>query len=277
MRKKSRSKTAIVSGGSAGLGLAISRRLLLEGYCVTVLGRDENRLSVARAVLIEEGVAGNRIHFVSTDATSGHAVGQAVASHLETFDYLDVLVNVVGRSDRGLIESLQVDKLRELLDANVFSTLVCSQACLPSLKQRSGVIVNIGSLASRVAPGFLGGYVIAKHALAGLTRQMRMECLADNVHVGLICPGPIQDDSRTTDNHYGVDESTGVPESAAGPGGGAKVRSLTGDQVAGAVMQMIDNRIIEIVMPPKTRLLMAINAIWPSLADRILAKKMGHK
>lgn len=271
-----KTKAAIVSGGSAGLGLAITRRLLRDGYRVTVLGRDEGRLLQAKSRLIEQGTADDQIHVVSADATSSQAVGEAVASHLETFGRLDVLVNVVGRSDRGLIESLEADKLRELIDANVISTLVCSQTCLPSLKQQGGVIVNIGSLASRVAPGYLGGYVIAKHALAGLTRQMRLECIADDVHVGLICPGPITDESRETDNRYGVDESTGVPASAAKPGGGAKVRSLTGDQVAGAVMRMINNRIIEIVLPPKTRLLMAINAIWPSLADRILAKKMGQ-
>lgn len=276
MSDQGETKSAIVSGGSAGLGLAITRRLLREGYRVTVLGRDATRLAEAKSGLIEQGIASEQIHIVATDATSEADVGEAVASHLETLGPLDVLVNVVGRSDRGLIASLQADKLRELIEANVISTLVCSQAGLPSLKQQRGVIVNIGSLASRVAPGYLGGYVIAKHALAGLTRQMRMECLADGVHVGLICPGPIADESRQTDNRYGVDETTGVPASAAKPGGGAKVRSLTGDQVAGAVMQMIDHRTIEIVLPSKTRLLMAINAIWPSLADRILAKKMGQ-
>ncbi len=265
---------AIVSGGSSGLGLAITRRLLDRGYAVTILGRDGERLAAAQATLRDDAVDPARLHSISADATSRADLKLAVESHLAQFGRLDVLANVVGRSDRGRIDALDPDVLRELFEANVITALLSSQACLPALRQTHGVIVNIGSLASRVAPRFLGGYVIAKHALAGMTRQMRLECEAEGVHVGLVCPGPIA--STRPPNRYGIDEDSELPASAAKPGGGAQLKLLSPEAVAGAVMRCIDKREIEIIMPAKTRLLMSVDAVSPRLADWILSKKSAN-
>lgn len=268
-------RAAIVSGGSSGLGLVITRRLLDRGYAVTILGRDAQRLAAAQATLREDAVDPTRLHAISADATSVPDLKVAVESHLAQFGRLDTLVNVVGRSDRGRIDALDADKLRELFEANVISALRSSQACLPALRQSRGVIVNIGSLASRVAPRFLGGYVIAKHALAGMTRQMRLECAADGVHVGLVCPGPIASDRPP--NRYGVDQDSELPASAAKPGGGAQLKLLSPEAVADAVLRCIDKREIEIILPAKTRLLMSIGAVSPKLADWILTKKSASE
>ena len=268
---QTRRKAAIVSGGSSGLGLAISRLLLERGYVVTILGRDAQRLEIAKETLCAGSVESARVHLFTADATSATDLKSAVDAHLDRFGHIDVLVNVVGRSDRGRIDDLDPAVLRELFEANVITSLLCSQACLPSLRRSRGVIVNIGSLASRVAPRFLGGYVIAKHALAGMTRQLRLECEADGVHVGLVCPGPIE--SKRPPNRYGVDENSGVPASAAQPGGGAKLKLLSSEAVAEAVLRCIEKREIEIIMPGKTRMLMGIGALSPRLADWILSRK----
>ncbi|MCM2373718.1 SDR family NAD(P)-dependent oxidoreductase [Aporhodopirellula aestuarii] len=262
---------AMVSGGSSGLGLVIARRLLARGYCVSILGRDAGRLENARVELAGDNNDSADLIAVTADATSPDDAKRAVEAHLNAFERLDVLVNVVGRSDRGRIEDLDAQTLRELFEANVISALQCSQACLPALRKTRGTIVNIGSLAARVAPRFLGGYVIVKHALAGMSRQMRMECEADGVHVGLVCPGPIAGDHAP--NRYGVDAKSKLPADAAAPGGGAKLKLLDPVDVADAVLRCIEKREIEIIMPGKTRLLMAINAVSPKLADWILSKK----
>ncbi|TWT93621.1 SDR family NAD(P)-dependent oxidoreductase [Neorhodopirellula pilleata] len=266
-------RTAIVSGGSSGVGLAITRRLLDENYHVTVLGRDAARLDKMKSLMTDRSIDADQIHTCVCDATLRQPVDDAVAAHMAMFGRLDVLVNVVGRSDRGTIEGLDADHLKSLFDANVISALTCVQACLPSLKTSRGTIVNIGSLAGHVAPRFLGGYAIAKHALVGMTNQLRLECEPDGVHVGLVSPGPIHDPDRQTDNRYGVDESSGVPMQAARPGGGAKVKTLTAEQVATAVMRCITDREPEVILPGKTRYLMAIAALWPTLGKRILRSK----
>ncbi len=270
-KPSSENPAAIVSGGSSGLGLALARTLLRRGYSVTILGRDAGRLAAARESLAADATGEATVLTLQADATSQAEVQAAVDAHLETHGRLDVLINVVGRSDRGRIDSLKLEVLRDLFEANVISTLIASQTCLPALRQSRGVIVNIGSLASRLAPRYLGGYVVAKHALAGLSRQLRLECEDDGVHVGLVCPGPIAGDHQP--NRYGVDAASNVPESAAAPGGGAKLSQLSPDTVAAAVMRCIDDRKVEILLPGKTRLLMLIGTISPRLADWILSRK----
>lgn len=268
-------RAAIVSGGSSGLGLVVTRTLLSRGYAVTILGRVGERLAAARqSLLLDASTDPARVQTCVADATSVADVQLAVDAHLNQFGRIDVLVNAVGRSDRGRIDMLNVDALRELFEANVITALQCSQACLPGLRQTRGVIVNIGSLASRVAPRYLGGYVIAKHALAGMTRQLRLECEAEGVHVGLVCPGPIA--SSGPADRYGAGENAQLPRSAAQPGGGAKLKLLTPEAVADAVLRCIEKREIEIIMPKITRLLMLIDAVSPRLADWILSRKSAR-
>jgi uncharacterized protein len=184
---------ALVTGGSAGLGLAIAEALLAEGYTVLILGRDESRLSEALATLAGAAADGRqRVRTIVADVTAAQSVAACFADIAAAYGRLDVLVNCVGQSDRGRIDALGRERLIELIDANVTSALLCSQAALPLLKASRGVVINVGSLASKVGARYLGGYCAAKHALAGLTQQMRLEWREDGVHVGLVSPGPIQ-------------------------------------------------------------------------------------
>jgi len=162
------------------------------------------------------------------------------------------------------------------LAVNVQAPLVCCQAALPELRLRRGVIVHIGSLASRLTPRYMGGYITAKHALAGMTRQLRLELQPDGVHVGLVCPGPIASSPSANETEvtprYEIDDQN-VPRAAAAPGGGAKLKGLTPETVAEAVWRCIRDREIEIVLPRKVRWLIALNAVAPSWADRILGSR----
>lgn len=273
-----------MSGGSAGLGLAIAEQLLRAGYRVTIFGRDIDRLNQAadtlRSNTLQSGAIPNRelqnaqmterVAAVAGDATDQADVKRLLDEHCSNFKQLDVLVNVVGKSDRGTIARLELDQVRRLFDANVVSTLVMSQVCLPAIREQGGSIVNIGSLASRVTPRYLGGYAIAKHALAALTRQMRLECESDGVHVGLVCPGPIAREGNG--NRYEIDAAGDVPQEAAGPGGGAKLRQLTAEQVADCVLKCIRKRQVEVIVPSKTRIVMLLNSLVPSWADRLLSR-----
>ncbi|PHQ36663.1 SDR family NAD(P)-dependent oxidoreductase [Rhodopirellula bahusiensis] len=263
--------SAIVTGASAGLGLHVSRSLLSQSYPVTLLGRNPERLQLAVETLSSEFDDEFIDSFVG-DACDASAMQQLVQQHVARFGSLDALVNVVGRSDRGLLINSSADELESMFRDNVVSAWTCSRAAHEELKKSRGAIVNLGSLASRVAPRYLGGYVIAKHALVGFSRQLRMELESDGIHVGVVCPGPIRRDDDQPIDRYQTDTKAGVPATAAQPGGGAKLKGLPPEAVAHAVLRCIQSRKIEIVMPPKVRVLMAINAVSPRLADWLLSK-----
>ncbi len=251
---------ALVTGGSAGLGFIIARTLLSAGYQVVIVGRDEARLKAACDQL------GSGASSVRCDVTKAVEIAHAIRS----LPRLSVLVNCVGSSDRGLIEDLDPIRMQELIDQNVLSALLCSQAALPLLKESHGSIINIGSLASKVGARYIGGYSIAKHALAGMTQQLRLELKPSGVHVGLVSPGPI----RRTDagDRYREVVNEKLPAQASAPGGGTKVKGLDPQRVANAVLRSIEKRLPDIVLPGYLRLLISFGHAFPRLGDWLLLK-----
>lgn len=264
---------ALVMGGSAGLGFVIAGKLFDRGYRVTIVGRDVETLEQARDTVARRR---NTEHdqpmiFASPcDLTSEEQVQRLLNDIAERFGRLDALVNCVGMSDRGLIENLSADRLEVLLRQNVLTAMLCCQASIPLLENTGGTIVNIGSLASKVGARYIGGYAIAKHALAGMTQQLRLELKPRGIHVALVCPGPIRRDDAG--ERYRESLAEDLPAQAAAPGGGTRVRGLAAERVADAVVRCIESRKPDIVIPGYLRLLIAVGHAFPRLGDWLLLK-----
>jgi short-subunit dehydrogenase len=158
-----------------------------------------------------------------------------------------------------------------LLQLNFLALVRCTAAALPALIRSRGHLVNIGSLASKVATPYLGAYPVSKFAVAAYTQQLRLELKPRGVHVLLVCPGPISRDDAG--RRYQVPRR-GLPEQAHRPGGGTKVRSRSPEDVAAKTVRACQRRRPELVVPGKARLLFALAQLWPSMGDRIL-RRMG--
>ncbi len=270
----------LVTGGSAGLGFVIARKLLKAEYCVVIVGRDSERLNDAMSRLDPEGTlchsgsVKRRLACFSCDLTDAAAVERLIADTLETFERLDVLVNCVGASDRGLIEALEIDRAEFLFRQNVITALLCSQKALDALEATGGMIVNIGSLASKVGARYIGAYSMAKHALAGMTQQLRLELKPRGVHVCLVSPGPIRREDEGNRYQKSID---GLPAQAAKPGGGTRVKGLPPERVADAVLDAIKHRKPDVVLPRYLRLLIMLGHASPRLGDWLLLKFTSPK
>ena len=259
---------ALITGGSAGLGFHVSAKFLAADYRVIVVGRDAERLQAAIDRLSTS--SDDRVAAEVCDLTDPQQVAELIGSVQRSHGRLDVLVNCVGASDRGLIENLAPEKLDDLIHRNVLTALLCSQAAIPLLETSGGVIVNIGSLASKVGSRYIGGYAIAKHALAGMTQQMRLELKARGIHVGLVSPGPIRREDAGRRYDAAVDAS--LPAQASKPGGGTRLKGLPPERVADAVLRVVRKRSPDIVIPGYLRILIAIGHAWPRLGDWLLLK-----
>ncbi|WP_160149597.1 SDR family NAD(P)-dependent oxidoreductase [Roseiconus lacunae] len=265
---------ALITGGSAGLGLVTAQTFAARGFHVAIAGRDLQRIQQAC-----ESIASSDDSVLPCvgDVTDRDDCSRMRTEIEQRWRRLDVLVNCVGASDRGLTMELEPDRVRELMETNVIGTLVCTQTMMPLLIQSGGSVVNIGSLAGKVGARFLGGYNAAKHALTGLTQQMRLELREHGVHVGLISPGPIRRDdagSRYADRAGGA-----LPESAAAPGGGTNFKGLDPQLVADAVFRCATKRVPDFVLPRYMRILIAVGNASPRLGDWLLLKftKSGKK
>lgn len=177
----------IVTGASAGIGEATARRLARGGAKVVITARRPDRLE---ALAREIDPSGANVLAVAGDVTSDAHRRQLVTAALEKFGRIDGLVNNAGYGTRGPVEIAPVDLIRKNYETNVFSLIALTQLVLPPMRARgTGCIVNIGSVAGKIARPLSSIYDSTKHALEALTDGLRGELKPFGVRVTLIRPG----------------------------------------------------------------------------------------
>jgi NAD(P)-dependent dehydrogenase (short-subunit alcohol dehydrogenase family) len=174
-------RAALVTGGSSGIGLAIARMLQEEGFDLTLVSRQREKIEAAAAELGALAIAANM-------ADPGDCA-RAVAEHQERFGRLDVLVNSAGVGIGGLVEDLDLKKLDMQLDINLRGLFLVTQAAIPLLRESSGWIVNLASIAGTLPTPGLATYGATKAAVIALTRSVNAELDAAGVRAIAICPG----------------------------------------------------------------------------------------
>lgn len=257
-------KSAIVTGGSSGLGLAIARALVKAGANVAIVARTPDKLAAACAEF--QSASGGRIESIAADITRRDDVERMVASAIEHFGQLDLLVNCAGSSARGDVQSTTVEDFRALLELNFLALVSCTSTALPHLLKSRGHVVNIGSLASKSASRYMGGYAASKFAVAAYSQQLRLELADQGLHVLLACPGPI------AGNQIREYAAASLPDSALKAGAGVKVGRIDPDWLARRILTSCERRELEVVVPWKARLLFAAAQLSPSLGDWLVRK-----
>lgn len=259
-----------MTGGSDGLGKAIVTAYAQTGATVVMLARNEQRLNEVAAQL---NGAGHQVSSIVTDVTDDASVKNAVAQIESEHGRLDVWVNTVGKSARTAVTDCSIDTYEELMQLNFYSTVRCTQFALPLLQKSAGSLISIGSLASKTAWPWMAPYSASKHALAAYMHQLRLEG-PENVNFLHVMPGPIKrPDAGTRYN----DQATGVSEAARKPGAGAKVKGIEPQVLAEKIVRAEERRQVELIVPPKTRILFAIAQISPAAGDWLLKRFNSNK
>ncbi len=187
-------KTAVVTGGSKGIGLAVVRLLLAEGM---------NVVSGSRTLTAELKETG--AHAVIGDLSTPDGPRRLVDEAVSRFGGIDVLINNVGMGDHAEFVEGAVQSLVDLPDSewertfnlHFYSALWATRAALPSLAQRKGVIVNVSSTAARDASTGPSNYSVAKAALNALTRVIALQFGPQGVRAITVSPGPVSTGTLT--------------------------------------------------------------------------------
>jgi 3-oxoacyl-[acyl-carrier protein] reductase len=173
--------SALITGGSSGIGLAIARALAEEGLSLTIASRRKERAEAAAAELGAQGVA--------ADVSSSEDCERVVAEHVERHGGLDVLVNSAGIGIAGGIEEQPVKHIDLQLDVNLRGLLLVTKFALPHLRESRGLVVNLASVAGTMPVPELQVYAATKAAVISLTHSLNRQLDGDGVRVHALCPG----------------------------------------------------------------------------------------
>ena len=173
--------SALVTGGSSGIGLAIARMLREEGFALTLASRTPEKVEAAAAELDAVGLAAN--------LASEEDCIRIVAEHRERHGGMDVLVNSGGIGIAGTVESLQTKHLDLQLAVNLRGLLLVTRESISMLKASRGWVVNLASIAGTTATPGLTVYGATKAAVIALTRSLNAELDGDGVRAIALCPG----------------------------------------------------------------------------------------
>jgi len=179
----------LITGCSSGIGLATAAHLAARGFRVFASARKPDA-SPGLTALQASGTAPEEV--LAIDVTDAASVRAGVERVVERAGRLDVLVNNAGLGGSGPVEELDLDEARRVMDTNYLGAVRMIQAALPTMRrQRGGVIVNVSSMAGRVALAAFGPYAASKAALESLSECLAQEVAPFGIRVAVIEPGVI--------------------------------------------------------------------------------------
>jgi NAD(P)-dependent dehydrogenase (short-subunit alcohol dehydrogenase family) len=174
-------RSALITGGSSGIGLAIGRMLREEGFELTLASRTKEKIEAAAAEL--------GAHAIAADVAKEEDCVRLVAEHKDRFGGLDVLVNSAGIGIAGTVESLVTKHIDLQLGVNLRGLLIVTRESIPLLKESKGWVINLASIAGTIPTPGVTVYGATKAAVIALTRSMNAELDGDGVRAIALCPG----------------------------------------------------------------------------------------
>jgi len=180
-------RVAVVTGGNGGIGLGMARGMAAAGATIVVAGRDEAKNTAAVSELIS---AGGKASAIPVDVLEEESCRALIAGTMKAHGRLDILVNNAGMSIRKQPEDYTLGEWHTVLDSNLTSAFLCSQAAFPAMKKGgAGKIINIGSMMSIFGAPFATAYAASKGGMVQMTKSLATAWAKDGIQVNAILPG----------------------------------------------------------------------------------------
>jgi 2-dehydro-3-deoxy-D-gluconate 5-dehydrogenase len=179
-------KAALVTGGNGGIGLGMAKGLAQAGAAVAIAGRNEKKNAEAVRQLEAFSVKAISLKVDVEDEKACRAMVDQAARELGR---LDILVNNAGMNIRKAPQDLALEDWKKVMDTNLTSAFIASQAAYPHLKRAGGKIINIGSMMSIFAAAYLAPYAASKAGIVQLTKALACAWAKDNIQVNAVLPG----------------------------------------------------------------------------------------
>jgi short-subunit dehydrogenase len=289
----SQSPVVIITGASSGIGEAASRHLFSSGFRVVLMARRAERLQSLQAELEQASNKSSPAHdpsrvlVVTADIRKKEDCERLVSEAMRVFGRIDGLVNNAGFGQRGPIELVSVESIRQNFETNLFSLIALTQLVIPIMREQGkGRIVNVGSVAGRIARPFSSVYDATKHALEAVTDGLRGEMSPFGIRVSLIQPGFILTEFLDAANRISrpIIEHAGpyAPYLSSFAGMSEKARRIAGrpDDIAHLVVRALtDERPrFRYAAPLHAKLFLMMKRFLPErLFEEVVLRQLGLK
>jgi short-subunit dehydrogenase len=247
-------KVVLITGASQGIGRACVDAFRRLGARLAITARSEEKLRQA---------GGSDALIVPGDLLDANTRRHIVAATIEKYGVIDVLVNNAGVGMYSPAWCAPMSQARELLELNFFVPLEMVQLVTPHMRrQKSGVIVNVSSIAGKITLPWFTLYSASKYALGSLTDGLRMELKPDGIHAMTVCPGYVQTD-------FQAHVLAGAPPDSMRRG---RPSAITAERCAEAIVRGVERNARTVVTPRIGWLFILLERLLPSLVDAQLAR-----
>jgi len=217
-------KVVVITGGSMGIGEALSKLFAEHGASVVLLSRDAARAEAAR------GRVGfpERTAAFSCDVRHSEEIDRVMSLTLHHFQRIDLWINNAGHGLLDTVSQMDMAAFHEMFETNFFGAISAMQKVIPIMRQQGGgTIINISSVAGHIALPFYAAYSATKFALNAMGKAARVELKKDNIHVMTVCPGYVA-------TKFGENAVRGATLKRVRPD---SVRGISPERVARATLQ----------------------------------------
>lgn len=255
-------KVVWITGASSGIGEALAVAFAKEGAKLVLSARREEEL---RRVQEKTGLSDSKCLVLPLDLSDTAHIDRLTEHVMAKFGKIDILVNNGGISQRSLTKDTPVDIDRKVMEVNFFGTVAVTKSVLSQmLKQQSGHIIVISSIAGKFGFFFRSAYSASKHALHGFFESLRLEVEKDNIKVLLVCPGKIRTNisinavTASGGPHNKMDEST--------------EKGLSAEECAAQVLKAISREKEEVFIGGKELIAVTVKRLFPGLFTKFIKK-----
>ena len=252
-------KVVIITGASSGIGKALALEFATLGSKVVITGRNEERLKEVGHALDQLGAPNLCLKLdVAKESDNECLVNETV----KAFGGIDILINNAGISMRALLEEMDLDVFRKVMDINFNGTLYATKYCLPHILKPKGSIVGISSINGYRGTPARTAYTASKYAMNGFFESLRTEVMHRGVHVLVACPGFTGTNIR---NAALTADGTSQGDSPRDEG-----KMMTAEEVARGIIKAIKKRKRDIVFTTQGKLAVFLNKWMPGRMDKIV-------
>jgi short-subunit dehydrogenase len=252
-------KVVVITGGSDGIGKALVELYLNKGAKVATCARNYQKLYQLQAAN-----TGKPLFIHAADVSKETDCKGFIDAVIKEFGTIDILINNAGVSMRALVQDVDFDTIRRVMDINFWGTVYCTKFALAQIIKNKGTIVGVSSIAGyRGLPG-RSGYSASKYAVNGWLEALRTELLESGTNVMWVCPGFTSSNIRNA-----ALNSNGESQGESPMDEGAMMSS---EECAGHIANAIEKRKRTLVLTFTGKRAVFMNKFFPALADKLVRK-----